>query len=214
MTRRATRLAILLLLWVGLLGTALVLLDEPADSATAPLCFGKPATMIVSGVELFRGTTGPDVIVAFDGAEVEGLAGDDRICGAARAFGGPGDDRIGYSGPARRVLDLWGGPGDDLLRLRSAAFGDMVGGRGDDVIMGARGSQSLGGGPGRDRLLARRGADELHGGHGADLLRGGHGADQLRGGHGADELRGGSGVDTGRGGAGVDRCFAVETILC
>lgn len=232
MTRQRTKLAILLVVWAALLTTALwLLLDASAQGmvaqptstqrATAPICFGKPATITASGVSVVRGTRGPDVIVVSSGAEVEGLGGDDRICGAARAFGGGGNDRIGYSG-APRVLDLWGGPGHDFIRLRSASFGDLVGGAGRDTILGALGNQSLSGGPGRDAVDGGGGNDQLRGGSGRDVLRGNEGRDRVRGGMGADRiyggdgpdrLDGGDGTDTARGGPGADVCLRVETAI-
>lgn len=166
----------------GLLAALSMLLlagGVPPDRAVAggPTCFGKKAT-IVSSARTIVGTKGHDVIVVRGRGKhtVNGLGGNDRICG------GPGDDTI------------FGGRGNDLIH----------GGGGNDRIDGGRGSDRLYGGPGNDRLFGDRGNDRLHGGPGNDYLDGGPGDDFLNGDAGDDRLIGGAGNDRLLGGAGND----------
>lgn len=144
-------------------------------AAAAPMCFGRPATLIGT----HEGTPGDDVIVfSKTSGFINAGAGDDRICagrGGANVDGGRGRDRIS-GGPGWDTLS--GGPGSDLLD----------GGRGGDVLLG---------GGGNDRLVGRNGRDELgrYDDRGNDTARGGPGADvfhQL----GKDDMDGGSGRDT------------------
>jgi hypothetical protein len=89
---------------------------------SSPRCHGVAATLIGSPhADRLRGTSGPDVIVAFGGDDkINGRGGRDRIC--ARR----GDDRVTAGWGDDRVL---GGPGSDHLR----------GGAGRDMIRGATG---------------------------------------------------------------------------
>jgi hypothetical protein len=109
----------------------------PASAAAAkPRCFGKPATIVVTG-KSGHGTKGDDVIVVRRraGAQVDGGLGTDRICGSPgrdRLDGGGDNDRI--DGRAGRDA-LHGGPGADVLRRRAgdtvedAGAGDRINGR-------------------------------------------------------------------------------------
>lgn len=107
--------------------------------AAAPLCFGKPATIVGTvGSDSLTGTDGPDVIVGLGGNDrIYGRRGADRICsdsGSDRVYGGSGNDQIA------------GGSGNDIVR------GDY----GADVLIGASGHDDLDGGSGTD---VNRGGD-------------------------------------------------------
>ncbi len=126
-------------------------------------------------------------------AEVDAGSGADVVVGAARAVGGPGNDRLVAS-----VAE--GGDGDDVI---SARRGD--GGDGDDVLgaFTAPGTTKLSGGAGNDMLTggdSGLGFDEdvdvLDGGEGDDVLRGGGGSDRLLPGPGADVIDGGPQADS------------------
>jgi Ca2+-binding RTX toxin-like protein len=84
------------------------------------------------------------------------------------------------------------GEGDNIL-----AAGEIIGGSGDDVLIGTATRAST--------LIAAKGDDTLRGGDRGDLLRGGPGNDRLLGGSGKDQLAGGPGVDTFTCGAGKDQ---------
>ena len=77
------------------------------------------------------------------------------------------------------------------------AAGEIVGGSGDDVLIGSPTRATT--------LISGDGDDTLRGGDRGDLLRGGPGIDRLVGGAGDDQLAGGPGVDTFACGAGKDQ---------
>jgi Ca2+-binding RTX toxin-like protein len=87
--------------------------------------------------------------------------------------------------------------GNDTFRVAPAIDipGEIVGGRGEDLLRGGSGPETITGGSGSDRLLGRNSPDTLQGGDGGDVLNGGSGRDLLNGGKGQDLLRGGSGRD-------------------
>jgi hypothetical protein len=111
--------------------------------AAAPLCGGRPATVVGSaGPDRLKGTAGPDVISGLGGDDtIDGLGGADVICG------GLGADL------------LRGGAGRDVLK----------GGAGPDRLRGGPGADRLLGGPGADRLLGGLGVDALIGGAGRNI---------------------------------------------
>ena len=90
----------------------------------------------------------------------------------------------------------------------------LIGGVGDDTIIGLNGADTLAGRIGNDQIIGSRGNDlllgqdgndELQGRQGNDHLLGGDGDDQLNGGQGRDRINGGPGDDTLTGGASIDR---------
>ena len=82
--------------------------------------------------------------------------------------------------------------------------GTLIGGAGNDYLLGGAGNDTLEGGAGNDYLLGGAGDDTLEGGAGDDTLEGGEGVDRLSGGAGSDDLLGGAGNDRLEGGAGTD----------
>jgi DNA-binding beta-propeller fold protein YncE len=79
---------------------------------------------------------------------------------------------------------------------------NMVGGAGDDELVGTISADVMTGGNGNDFIYANLGNDELSGGNGDDMLDGGWGDDLLSGGSGDDLLTTGLGgdiVSVGRG---------------
>jgi Ca2+-binding RTX toxin-like protein len=73
---------------------------------------------------------------------------------------------------------------------------EMVGGAGDDTIVGGDEPDTMFGGSGNDSLVGNSGNDVLYGGKGLDTLLGGPGNDYLNGGQNSDSLVGGDGNDT------------------
>ena len=110
---------------------------------------------------------------------------------------GRGHDRVTVNlgaagaGVAVRVL---GGPGDDRL-VGSSNAEELRGDQGTDRIDGGGGNDALDGGTGNDDLLGGDGDDQMAGGTGNDVLAGGYGQDRLLGGKGRDKLDGGSDAD-------------------
>lgn len=99
---------------------------------------------------------------------------------------------------------VYGGAGDDLLKGGRW----MVGGLGNDILLGSSNLDHLFGGPGYDSLRGRGDvSDDLHGGPGNDWLYHGPAADDLAGGPGQDAIYGLRGRDSVLGGPGADRLF-------
>jgi ELWxxDGT repeat protein len=92
-----------------------------------------------------------------------------------------------------------GGSGNDLI-IGSSAADSLLGGAGNDTLLGMSGDDSLVGGDGNDSLDGDVGNDSLIGGLGNDILQGGNGNDVLvsnRDGNARDYLYGGDGNDSG-----------------
>ena len=144
-----------------------------------------------SGSETIRGGQGAD--------ELHGEQGDDRFSagdedlGAADAIdGGPGQDTVDYarvSGPVRadvadsRPVQGPAGKGDRFVSVEG-----LVGGPGNDVLLGGPDQDHLDGGPGADLLKGRGDGDFLSGGSGRDRLYGGPGDDVVDSQDGVSDL--------------------------
>ena len=130
------------------------------------MCGGQVATAIWS---LGEGATSGNDVILVDTSQlnwIDGLAGNDTICGADVAdiiFGGTGNDRI-------------------------------LSGLGNDLVFGGTGNDRLEGGTHNDRLEGDEGADTLLGGGAADRLEGGSGNDNLNGGPQSDRCFGQEGT--------------------
>jgi Ca2+-binding RTX toxin-like protein len=126
-----------------------------------------------SGDDVLDGGPGNDVLYGGLGDDVlTGGPGADLLDGAADV------DVVSY---AERVIgvvaDLDGSPGDDgAPGEQDTILGSvehLVGGAGNDTLVGSGAPNTLVGGPGDDRLSGLGGADTLVGGAGFDLLDGG-----------------------------------------
>lgn len=87
--------------------------------------------------------------------------------------------------------------GDELTNIQN-----IIGSRGDDIILGDAIANSLWG---------NEGSDSLDGGAGVDLVDGGMGDDTVLGGAGDDTVTGGAGIDFLSGGTGKDR-FVLDAV--
>jgi hypothetical protein len=114
--------------------------------------------------------------------------------------GGDGVDALGYEGRRRVVVA-------DLART-----GRHAGVRGERDSL--RGLEGLVGGNGDDRLLGDGAANLLWGGAGDDVLVGRAGDDQLEGGEGTDRSRGGAGDDIIGGGLDLSPALAPQRVAC
>jgi Ca2+-binding RTX toxin-like protein len=109
-------------------------------------------------------------------------------------------DTISYAArrnPVHASLDGRANDGEAGEHDSIVAAGEIIGGSGDDVLVGSSTRPTT--------LIAGNGNDTLRGGDRGDLLRGGPGTDRLFGGAGDDQLAGGPGVDTFTCGAGKDQ---------
>ena len=163
---------------------------------------------ILSSVENAKGGTGNDTFVASSSGPVrfDGGPGNDSLTGSNlddTLIGGAGVDTLnGLNGDD----DLQGGPGADLLNggggSDTADYSDFTtgltirpsGSEGDNDF--STGIENLLGGSGNDTVIGDNNANYLRGGPGSDSLFGIGGNDTLDGGTGADVFSGGGGFDT------------------
>jgi hypothetical protein len=189
----------------------------PAESFDEEMViYGGPGNDVLRGSDF-----GPDRLSGGGGQDqLYGARGDDRLTdgdldgavgdaapGPDTLDGGGDDDTLSYAQRTEAVQVRAGasanagkpGEHDTILRIEN-----IVGGAGNDRLLGDRRGNTLTGHAGSDVLLGRRGWDALIGDAGNDVLVGRHGWDQLYGGGGEDQLSGGRGADGLYGGAGID----------
>lgn len=155
-----------------------------------------------SADEIF-GFGGNDTLLGRSGADtLHGGSGDDLLDGGGGRDvmdGGSGDDTVTYANFARiwvnlatGVVDFYGEPlpSEQLISIEG-----VIGGAGNDTLIGSNSRNVLHGGAGSDGIEGGVGADALFGDAGRDGLYGGYGSDTLDGGAGSDGLYGDS-VDT------------------
>lgn len=114
------------------------------------------------------------------------------------------------------AIQIDGGGGDDVIDASGAPVPvTLIGGAGNDRLLGGRFADSLSAGAGNDTLFGGQGDDRLAGDAGNDYLSGGPGIDRLLGGDGNDQLVSlDSAADIVDGGAGFDRArWDVQDLL-
>jgi Ca2+-binding RTX toxin-like protein len=152
-----------------------------------------------SGDDLLVGSNDPDFIEGFWGKTgddlLKGLGGQDIFRGGVGSDvmqGGDGVDRAFYDDHTAAVhvtLDDVANDGNPATPENDNVkidIEDVVGGGGNDTIVGTNGPNKLYGGAGNDNLQGLDGDDELYGGDGSDFLDGAGGADLLQGDTGSD----------------------------
>jgi len=111
--------------------------------------------------DVLRGSTAGDLIRGLGGNDkLFGLAGNNTLDGGSgndKLFGGGGGDRLFGGGGGYDVLR--GDSGDDVLVSRPGGTVDLFGGPGDDVLRGYAAREGwtndqYSGGPGNDKLYA------------------------------------------------------------
>jgi hypothetical protein len=108
------------------------------------------------------------------------------------AFGGGGNDTLDYSAYSIGVsVNLVTGQATAITG-GIGGFRNVIGGAGNDILIGDANDNVLTGNGGNDILLGGAGNDTLNGGDGRNLLIGGLGTDTLTGGSGDDLLIGGT----------------------
>ena len=188
---------------------------------------------VAADFEAVFGGIDDDHLVGGPGNELlAGGDGNDRLDGGAGAdvlSGGPGSDTASYEARSAPVnVNLAEAGNDGEAGENDSVLDDVekvLGGLGDDallgdgranVLMGGAGNDVLGGAEGDDLLIGDVGNDRLAGDVGNDTLLGSDGDDNLSGGGGSDDLKGEAGKDTLDGGPGTDRQFGgphVDTVL-
>jgi Ca2+-binding RTX toxin-like protein len=168
-----------------------------------------------AGNDQLFGAEGQDILYGGTGDDsLYGEAGDDFLYGGAgnnALYGGEGTDQL-WAGSSE--AGLYGDGGIDYARYDDMNWGNLtirldnsslntgvatnhkytdiegiVGGLGNDLIVGDSGANYLFGSGGNDNLFGSHGADYLNGGAGTNNLWGGAGADQHLGGAGIDYAR-------------------------
>ena len=159
--------------------------------------------------ELVRGGGGDDRISTGSGDdEIDPGAGQDEVYGGdgrERVFatatadgadlydlGADGFDIVSYESRTEPVEADPNGGGEAGEHDRFAGVELLIGGSGDDILLGTTG---LLGGPGADRLSGSEERNWIFGGDGDDVLRGGGGDDEVDGEDGNDFLNGEGGDD-------------------
>lgn len=110
-----------------------------------------------------------------------------------------------FTNPFKRIEWLRFADGTEVRIGDIASF--IVGGSGNDVLIGTSGNDFVYGGDGNDRMYLLAGDDVGNGGTGDDMVAGDAGRDLLIGGLGGDELIGGAGNDALSGDAGADDLY-------
>lgn len=115
----------------------------------------------------------------------------------------------GAGGTTSAFYQVVGGAGDDMI-LGNNRNNEILGGPGNDTLTGANGKDTLLGEAGNDSLIGGAQDDVLGGGIGNDRLEGQEGGDWLFGEDGDDTIVGGLGGDFMVGEAGNDRLSGEE----
>ena len=165
-----------------------------------PVAFAVAALMLASGCIT-------QTSVANDTLTITGSPGADTITLRLRAGdpntlevddGGDGTANASFDRQTFSKIVVDGGAGDDVITIdhSNGVFTDteattLVGGAGNDTLLGDVGAETLDGGPGSDFLDGKQGIDTLLGGDDGDLVQWdpGDGSDTIEGGLGADRLR-------------------------
>jgi Ca2+-binding RTX toxin-like protein len=147
-----------------------------------------------SGRDTLTGNDAKNILLGEGGRDVlSSLGGNDLLdggLGADEMFGGPGRDTVTYEARVSRVivrLDALANDGQQGELDRVRGLENVIGGRGNDLLLGDD-----------DR----------------NVLRGLLGDDTLRGQGGNDLLVGEAGNDRGNGGAGTDTCQTETRVNC
>ncbi|MFT3788711.1 MAG: hypothetical protein QM770_21480 [Tepidisphaeraceae bacterium] len=164
------------------------------------------------------GTAGDRIAIRNRSLEIEATSGVDSIV-ATRYIGFDGKAWLGldfmapnsaywqFTTPLSSFdrVKVWGLDGADTIDFSALSVSTtLLGGAGNDRLVGGSQGDSLDGGDGNDTIAGMAGPDTIDGGAGNDNLRGWSGTDLLRGGAGDDTILGDDQNDTLIGGTGKD----------
>lgn len=156
-------------------------------------------TEVLAAADALESQTQADVAAVADAirAEADSIAADLQamLILAAPLL----QDDLGKKGGACAVTPthtLLGGPGNDVL-IGTSGSDRVEGGAGMDLIVGAGGADLLRGQDGNDIIIGGGGGDEIHGGADVDILVGNKGNDCLFGGGGQTLTQGSLSVQFG-----------------
>ena len=172
---------------------------------------------IVKSIVVNAGAGNDSITIGTGPVSVNAGAGNDTMMigdGDVTLAGGSGNDTADFSGFSENLkitLDNQpnNGPAGAKMNVESD-IENVIGGSGNDLIIGNPSFNHLYGGPGNDTLYGGGGNDTLEGGHGHDQLFGQSGNDLLIARDGTrDTVDGGSGMDS----ASVDDSASVKDQL-
>ena len=167
---------------------------HPAE-AGAPLCEGRPATLVGSpGAAHLAGTAGADVVVTNGAYRVETGDGDDLVC-------------VTGATPDGKRMFVYAGAGNDLVTVTAHNGVRALLGDGDDIFHGHSETDAVLAGDldDSDGSHFDTGVDTIHTGAGPDNVRSWGGEDTISLGLGADTLEWGSATKPAQGGRGRDK---------
>lgn len=161
-------------------------------------------THISSGAgkdEILTGNTYDLIEPGAGNDEVRSGDGNDAVLAAATPDGsdvldlGGGFDQVSYARRSEPVSSDGVSAGGAGERDQLIGVDALIGGSGNDSLVGSETTRTLDGGPGDDTLAGGEEVDTLFGGPGNDTLEGGNGNDTLEGDSGNDTMIGGNGDD-------------------
>jgi Ca2+-binding RTX toxin-like protein len=197
----------------GALATTLVNKTNTTITVTAGVGYGNTLTVWQVGDTIRIRDTG-DVIAASGGCTA--VSANEAVCSGAAATTelvvGAGDQNDSVTSSLTGLgVTLLGGGGDDSL-IGGGANDTLEGEEGNDSLSGGAGNDTLIGGSGADGIIGGAGNDSIEGRDGADLVSSGLGNDVVEGGNGADHVISGEGNDYVDGGSGRDTIDVVDEI--
>jgi len=154
-----------------------------------------------ASIEVFLDNSGQNVLVQNAGATIASYS--KSTLSALFIQTGAGNDHISIGSSITQPVKIEAGAGDDLV-VAGGGLATIMGGLGNDTLVGGYASNLIHGEEGNDYLIAGAGSDVLDGGAGDDTLEGSTGIGLLSGGLGNDSVKGGSGNYTLSGGGGDD----------
>ncbi len=155
----------------------------------------------IGNITNVTGGGGGDLLTGNDGANIlNGGIGNDTLAGGFGSdtlIGGAGTDTVSYAGEADGlVINLTTGTaqrviaGSPVMEDQLQTIENVIGGDGDDIIIGTSTANLIDGGLGNDTITGGAGVDLLFGNDGDDIFNYaiGNGADSINGGDGSDTL--------------------------
>ncbi|MFI5378630.1 MAG: calcium-binding protein [Tepidisphaerales bacterium] len=128
------------------------------------------------GNDTLSGGNGNDTLIGGPGNDrLYGQGGDDLLDGGPgndTIIGGPGNDTVTYAGRTKPVtVDLSRGTGGEAGEHDYiSGVENIIGGNGNDLLIGDDNDNIIWGGPGNDTIVGNGGHDTLYGGDGNDLF--------------------------------------------
>ena len=162
------------------------------------------------------GGAGNDTLESIE--NVIGTASNDTVIASAsgnRIDGGSGIDTVSFETAIGGVMVslatglVTGGSGNDTL----VAIENIIGGQGNDTIIGDGGANIIDGGAGNDTLVGGAGNDTLAGGSGDDILDGGDGEDTVSYAGAAAAVTVDMAAPANNVGAGADSFVSIERVI-